>query len=110
MDWLALLPLMALLASQHPAAAAAEGTGGSRHRYCIVGAGPGGLQLGQFLLNKQRDYVIFERSQGPGSFFERFPIHRQLISLNKRHTGRDNPEFSEAVVKHQSTSLRRPSI
>ena len=62
--------------------------------YCIVGAGPGGLQLGQFMHNAGRNYVIFERQPQPGSFFSRFPIHRGLISMNKRHTGRDNPEFN----------------
>ena len=62
--------------------------------YCIVGAGPGGLQLGQFLHNAGRSYTIFERQPQPGSFFARFPIHRGLISMNKRHTGRDNEEFN----------------
>ena len=62
--------------------------------YCIVGAGPGGLQLGQFMHNAGRNYAIFERQPQPGSFFSRFPIHRGLISMNKRHTGRDNPEFN----------------
>ena len=28
--------------------------------YCIVGGGPGGLQLGQLMLNGGRDYVLFE--------------------------------------------------
>jgi hypothetical protein len=62
--------------------------------YCIVGAGPGGLQLGQFMHNAGRNYMIFERQPQPGSFFSRFPIHRGLISMNKRHTGRDNAEFN----------------
>lgn len=62
------------------------------YAYCIVGAGPGGLQLGHYLHMKNRDYMIFERQAIPSSFFARFPRHRQLISLNKRFTGRDNPE------------------
>lgn len=62
------------------------------YAYCIVGAGPGGLQLGHYLHQEARDYVIFERQSIPSSFFARFPRHRQLISLNKRFTGRDNPE------------------
>ena len=96
--------LLAVLAAAcpHPSPAA-----GSSRQYCIVGGGPGGLQLGQFLLAAGRDYVIFERGTGPGSFFERFPIHRQLISLNKRHTGRDNPEFSEPA--HPASSPFRPT-
>ena len=91
-----------LLAAAAPQLGEGEEGAGS-HRYCIVGGGPGGLQLGQFLLSAGRDYVIFKRGTGPGFFFERFPIHRQLISLNKRHTGRDNPEFSEPAST--STSL-----
>ena len=64
------------------------------YAYCIVGAGPGGLQLGHYFHKKNRDYIIFERQAIPSSFFARFPVHRQLISLNKRFTGRDNPEVS----------------
>jgi cation diffusion facilitator CzcD-associated flavoprotein CzcO len=74
----------------------------ARHDYCIVGAGPGGLQLGHLMLLAGRDYIIYERSRTPGSFFERFPIHRKLISLNKRHTGRANPEFN---LRHDWNSL-----
>eukprot|EP01043_Picozoa_sp_COSAG02_P050884 COSAG02_NODE_5284_length_4472_cov_2.774525_7_plen_417_part_00 len=79
------------------AGAAAGGDGEAllgTYDYCIVGAGPGGLQLGQYMHNANRNYVIFERQPQPGSFFSRFPIHRGLISMNKRHTGRDNAEFN----------------
>ena len=34
--------------------------------YCIVGAGPAGLQLGSFLQEANRDYVIFERGSASG--------------------------------------------
>lgn len=40
------------------------------HDYCIVGAGPGGLQLAYFLKHSKSDYVVFERHSGPGAFFE----------------------------------------
>ncbi len=73
-----------------------------KHKYCIVGAGPGGLQLGHFMLTAGRDYMVFERNARAGSFFEKFPIHRKLISLNKRNTGRDNPEFN---LRHDWNSL-----
>ena len=72
------------------------------HDYRIVGAGPGGLQLGHYMHLAQRDYMIFERQVQPGSFFDRFPIHRTLISMNKRHTGRDNAEFNR---RHDWNSL-----
>ena len=31
------------------------------HEYCIIGSGPGGLQLGHLLLSSNRDYRIFEK-------------------------------------------------
>ena len=49
------------------------------------------------------DYRVFERQPGPGHFFKHLPRHRQLISLNKRHTGRSNVEFS--ALCHQLNSL-----
>ncbi|XP_005097745.1 FAD-dependent oxidoreductase domain-containing protein 2 [Aplysia californica] len=72
------------------------------HDYCVVGAGPSGLQMGYFLESKGRDYVVFERSNTPGSFFETYPRHRKLISINKRHTGQVNPEFN---LRHDWNSL-----
>ena len=31
------------------------------HEYCVIGAGPAGLQMGYFLQDKKRDYIIFEK-------------------------------------------------
>ncbi|XP_006890221.1 PREDICTED: FAD-dependent oxidoreductase domain-containing protein 2 [Elephantulus edwardii] len=73
------------------------------HRdYCVLGAGPAGLQMAYFLQQAGRDYVVFEHSAGPGSFFTRFPRHRKLISINKRHTGKVNAEFN---LRHDWNSL-----
>uniref|UniRef100_A0A914UQ38 Uncharacterized protein n=1 Tax=Plectus sambesii TaxID=2011161 RepID=A0A914UQ38_9BILA len=72
------------------------------HDYCIVGAGPAGLQLGFFLNRDGHDYVIFEKSDVAGSFFAKYPRHRQLISINKRFTGRYNKEFN---LRHDWNSL-----
>lgn len=60
--------------------------------YLIIGAGPAGLQLGYYLEQAGRDYLILEAAEGPGAFFEKFPRHRQLISINKVYTGYDDPE------------------
>lgn len=60
--------------------------------YLIIGAGPAGLQLGYFLQKAGRDYCILDGSDKPGSFFEKFPRHRKLISINKIHTGYDDSE------------------
>ena len=72
------------------------------HEYIILGGGPGGIQLGYFLERAGRDYLILERGRRAGAFFETFPRHRQLISINKRHTGSDDPEFN---LRHDWNSL-----
>lgn len=46
-----------------------------------------GMQLGQLMLGDGMDYKIFEKSAEPGSFYKTYPVHRKLISLNKRFTG-----------------------
>lgn len=73
-----------------------------RHEYCVLGAGPAGLQMGHFLHKAKRDYIILERNSGPGSFFNKYPRHRKLISINKIHTGRQNREFN---LRHDWNSL-----
>ncbi|KAK3090905.1 hypothetical protein FSP39_015622 [Pinctada imbricata] len=72
------------------------------HDYCVIGAGPSGLQIGYFLHQKHRDYVIFERNNVSGSFYVQYPRHRKLISINKRHTGSTNKEFN---LRHDWNSL-----
>ena len=61
--------------------------------YIILGAGPAGLQLAYFMQQSGWDYRVLEQSDGPGDFFRAFPRHRQLISINKRHTGFEDPEL-----------------
>uniref|UniRef100_A0A667X2L5 FAD-dependent oxidoreductase domain containing 2 n=1 Tax=Myripristis murdjan TaxID=586833 RepID=A0A667X2L5_9TELE len=72
------------------------------HDYCVLGAGPAGLQMGHFLSKTKRDYIILERNSGPGSFFNIYPRHRRLISINKIYTGRRNREFN---LRHDWNSL-----
>lgn len=62
--------------------------------YLIIGAGPAGLQLGYFLEKANRDYLILEAGEEPGNTFKEFPRHRTLISINKVHTGYDDPEIN----------------
>lgn len=61
--------------------------------YLVIGAGPAGLQLAALLERGGHDYVVLERGDEPGTFFTRFPRHRQLISINKVYTGYDDPEL-----------------
>lgn len=58
--------------------------------------------MGFFLSKAKRDYIILERNSVPGSFFEKYPRHRKLISINKIHTGRQNREFN---MRHDWNSL-----
>ena len=60
------------------------------YQVIVVGAGPGGLQLGYFLGRAGVDYLILDRASGAGSFFEQFPVHRKLLSINKINTGIDD--------------------
>ncbi|BCL33316.1 NAD(P)-binding domain-containing protein [Streptomyces aurantiacus] len=62
--------------------------------YLIIGAGPAGLQLAALLERDGRDYAVLERGSGPGTFFTRYPRHRQLISVNKVNTGYTDPELN----------------
>ncbi len=64
----------------------------TNYDYLIIGAGPAGLQLGYFLEQNNRDYLILEKASNPGAFFQTYPRHRKLISINKVYTGIDDPE------------------
>ncbi|XP_062607812.1 FAD-dependent oxidoreductase domain-containing protein 2-like [Saccostrea cucullata] len=77
-------------------------TSSIHHDYCVIGAGPSGLQIGYFLHQKNRDYIIFERNNVSGSFYVKYPRHRKLISINKRNTGKTNKEFN---LRHDWNSL-----
>jgi len=78
---------------------------GTTWDYCIVGAGPAGLQMGALLQHKQRDYVIFERNSAPGSFFDLYPRHRQLNSINKQHIPGLQGNDSEIGLRFDQHSL-----
>lgn len=51
--------------------------------------------------------MIFERAARAGSFFDEYPRHRRLISLNKRFTGRSSPEFN---LRHDWNSLLETNV
>ena len=68
-------------------------SGEERIDYLVVGAGPAGIQAAYFLERAGRDYLVVEAGEAPGTFFTKFPRHRKLISINKVHTGWDDPEL-----------------
>lgn len=57
------------------------------HNIIILGAGPAGLQLSYCLKQAGIAHIVLEQSAEAGSTYSHFPIHRQLISVNKVHTG-----------------------
>ncbi|MBL4689186.1 MAG: NAD(P)-binding domain-containing protein [Nannocystaceae bacterium] len=56
-------------------------------RNLIIGAGPAGLQLAHLLDKRGEEYLVLERGEGAGTFFESYPRHDRLLSINKIHTG-----------------------
>lgn len=62
--------------------------------YLILGAGPAGLQLAYFLERAGRDYLVLEAGEDSGTFYETFPRHGKLISINKVYTGYEDPEVN----------------
>jgi thioredoxin reductase len=65
----------------------------SDFQVAIIGAGPAGIQAAYYLKQTGISYSVFEGGDRAGAFFEKFPKHRTLISINKKYTGYDSPEL-----------------
>ena len=69
----------------------------------IIGAGPSGLQLAYYFNKYNINYIIFEKETNSGSFFSKYPHTKQLISINKKFTGKNkNDDFN---LRHDWNSL-----
>ena len=77
--------------------------------YCILGAGPGGIQTGTYILRDipSATLVVLEKRSSAGSFFQRFPIHRKLISINKRYFTEKQTD-ADFRLRHDWNSLIDP--
>ncbi|WP_394749617.1 NAD(P)-binding domain-containing protein [Spongiimicrobium salis] len=64
-------------------------------KHLIIGAGPGGIQLGYYLSKRNEEYILIEKSNKAGSFFQTMPRHNTLISINKVYTGFDDYEINQ---------------
>lgn len=62
--------------------------------YIVIGAGPAGLQMGYYLDKIRQNYIILEVGNGPGVFFDEFPRHGKLLSINKVFTGFQSHEMN----------------
>ena len=113
---IAVLAAWSLLATT--AASSAAGDGGACdadagagceavHEYCIIGAGPGGLQVGHLMMGAEMDYRIFDGAAHAGAFFGANPVHRTLISLNKRFSGWVRPAAPAGCCTGLATEIAR---
>lgn len=64
------------------------------HEYVILGAGPGGVQLGYYFEIENVDYIVLEKADIAGSFYQTFPRRRKLISFNRVNTIFDDPAIN----------------
>lgn len=51
--------------------------------YLVIGAGGSGLQTALFLQKHGMSYAVFEKENVVGSFWNKFPVFGELISVNK---------------------------
>jgi hypothetical protein len=72
------------------------------YKNIIVGAGPAGIQLAYFFKKESIEYIILEKAPAAGSFFSSYPHTGKLISINKKNTGSDIPDFN---LRHDWNSL-----
>jgi hypothetical protein len=68
----------------------------------IIGAGPAGLQAAYYFKKYNIEYVILEKDKLAGSFFNKYPHSGKLISINKKYTGKTDPDFN---LRHDWNSL-----
>ncbi|XP_070579886.1 FAD-dependent oxidoreductase domain-containing protein 2-like [Ptychodera flava] len=70
--------------------------------YIVIGAGPAGIQMAYFMERAGKDYMVLERSDSAGAFFQKYPRHRTLISINKKYNFFPEKEFN---LRHDWNSL-----
>ena len=68
----------------------------------IIGAGPAGLQAAYFFKKYNINYLVIEKNDLCGSFFNQYPHSGKLISINKIYTGNENKDFN---LRHDWNSL-----
>jgi thioredoxin reductase len=79
----------------------------NKNDICIIGAGPGGIQLSIFLTSVHIQHIVLEKASHAGAFFVNLPRQGKLISINKRHTGSFHPDHK---LRHDWNSLLNTSM
>jgi hypothetical protein len=74
----------------------------SSYKNIIIGGGPSALQCAYFFEKHNIEYIILERNELCGSFFSKYPLSGNLISINKKNTGNNNAEYN---LRHDWNSL-----
>ena len=69
----------------------------------ILGGGASGLQCAYFFQKSNINYIILEKNNICGSFFDQYPHSGKLISINKIFTGNDST--NEFKLRHDWNSL-----
>lgn len=73
-----------LPSAHHPSPTATdEETKHNVDDYLIIGAGGSGIQMALFLQKYGHSYTILEKESVAGSFWTKYPVHGELISVNK---------------------------
>eukprot|EP01062_Namystynia_karyoxenos_P080196 TRINITY_DN8603_c0_g1_i1.p1 TRINITY_DN8603_c0_g1~~TRINITY_DN8603_c0_g1_i1.p1 ORF type:complete len:727 (+),score=168.33 TRINITY_DN8603_c0_g1_i1:90-2183(+) len=85
-----------------PAATGFDAATAEQRDIVVLGAGPAGVQVAHSLSKLGEDFVVLERAPHAGSYFDKFPINRKLISINKVHTSNPDPDFQ---LRHDWNSL-----
>jgi len=72
------------------------------YEYIVIGAGPAGVQMAYCMEKAGKDYIVLERNDSVGSFYQKYPRHRTLISINKKHNYFKEKEFN---LRHDWNSI-----
>lgn len=75
--------------------------------HIIIGGGPAGIQMAYFMQKANLNYVVLEKEKRVGSFFEKYPLNRTLISVNKPNCGviNDQNHANENKLRYDWNSL-----
>lgn len=80
------------------------------HEVIVIGAGPGGLQASYCLRQHGVNHVVLEQNGSAGSSFLAAPVHRKLISINKRFNYFPEKDFNMRYVYSTCLSVSHSFI